>query len=487
MEKEERNHAVNERAERPTMAFLSQEGKDRIYRTALRILDKIGMQVLHDEALMLLKGVGCKEEGEAIVRIPCTLVEKAITSVPNNITIYDREGGSALDLGGHRSYFGTGSDLLYSVSSEKMERRLCVLDDVSRAARVCDALPNIDFIMSFAHPSDIYPQCAYLKSFQVMAENSIKPIVCTADSREDLSEMWEIAKILRGGEEDLHLKPYFIHYAEPISPLKHPFPSLDKLLFCAEKGVPVIYSPAPIAGSTAPMTIAGHVAQGLAESLFGLVIHQLKAEGAPFIVGMGPAVLDMATGQCSYNAPEYYLAYMAMIEMSHYLDLPSWGYAGMSDSQIPDQQATYEAGLCTFMSAISGANLNHDVGYLDFGRTGSLEMVIILDEIIDQVRRLMKGITVDDEMLGLDVVREVGHTGNFLTHDHTLKHLRATQWRPKLISRSSYEKWQRSGRTSFLDRARQRLSDILDKHRPLPVHEEKAHAIQSRVDKFTAE
>ena len=478
---------MNERTKRPTMSFLTRENKEHIYRTALRILDTIGMQVLHDEAIKLLKREGCAVEKDNIVKVPASLIERAIQSAPHNIPIYNREGDFAMDCGGYRSYFGTGSDLIYSLNSEKMERTLCVLDDVSRAARVCDALPNIDFIMSFAHPSDIYPQCAFLKSFQAMAENSVKPIVCTASSREDLGEMWEIAKILRDGEENLQFKSYFIHYAEPISPLKHPFPSLDKLLFCAENSVPVIYSPAPIAGSTAPMTIAGHVAQGLAESLFGLVIHQLKSEGAPFIMGMGPAILDMATGQCSYNAPEYYLAYMAMIEMSHYFDLPSWGYAGMSDSKIPDQQASYEAGICTFMSAISGANLNHDVGYLDFGRTGSLEMVIILDEIIDQVRRLMKGITVDDEMLGLDVVREVGHKGNFITHDHTLKHLRSTQWRPKLINRSSYEKWEKSGSTSFLDRARQRLSDILDNHRPPKLNEEKIHAIQSLVDTFPTE
>ncbi len=129
-----------------------------------------------------------------------------------------------------------------------------------------------------------------------MANNSTKPIVCTAECHDDLYEMWQIAKIIRDGDENLRAKPYFIHYAEPISPLKHPADSLDKLIFCAEKGIPAIYSPAPIAGSTAPMTLAGHVVQGLAECFCGLVIHQLKAEGAPFLMGMGPAVLDMVTG-----------------------------------------------------------------------------------------------------------------------------------------------------------------------------------------------
>jgi len=317
-----------------------------------------------------------------------------------------------------------------------------------------------------------------------MAANSVKPVVCTADSRCDLSAMWEIACILRSGEDALRSKPYTIYYGEPVSPLKFPVESVDKLLFCAEKSMPVIFSPAPIAGSTAPMTIAGHVAQGLAECFCGLVIHQLKAKGAPFIMGMGPAVLDMATGQCSYNAPEYLLSYLAIIEMSHYYNLPNWGYAGTSDSQIPDGQAIFEAGLLTFIAQMAGSNLNHDVGYLDFGLTGSLEMIVILDEIIDQVRRLYRGIPVGDETLALDVIKEVGADGNFLGHLHTLQNLESTQWRPKLISRMGYDKWQSSGRTSLLDRAQQKLQKILQDHPSVPIPPEQAEQIQKRVDQF---
>ena len=235
------------------------------------------------------------------------------------------------------------------------------------------------------------------------------------------------------------------------------------------------------------MTIAGHVAQGLAECFCGLVIHQLKAEGAPFLMGMGPAVMDMATSQSSYNAPEYYLAYLAAIEMSHYYNLPSWGYAGTSDSQIPDGQATLEASFITFLSIMSGANLNHDVGYLDFGRTGSLEMVVIMDEIIDQLRRLHRGIPVNDDELGLDVIQEVGPGGQFLTHDHTLRHFQSTQWRPRLICRDGYEKWEESGSRSLLERARLRLLEILETHRPLPIPPEKAQVIRSLVDQFKSE
>ena len=475
---------MNEITLKPNISFLSKEAKEKIHQAALRILNEVAMEVHHDEALELLGDAGCNIEDGRFVTIPESLVQQSLESAPENISIYDRLGNPAMDLGGHRSYFGTGSDLIYSFDSENKQRHQCVLNDVGTASRVADALPNIDFIMSFAHPSDVAPERSYLLSFQAMAANSIKPIVCTAECRDDLSEIREVACILRSNDDALRSKPYFILYAEPISPLKHPFDSLDKLLFCAENAIPVIYSPAPIAGSTAPMTIAGHVAQGLAESFFGLVIHQLKAAGAPFLMGMGPAVLDMVTAECLYNAPEYLLSYVAAVEMSHFYNLPNWGYAGTSDSQLPDGQATFEAGLETFLSTMAGSNLNHDVGYLDFGRTGSLEMIIIQDECIDQIRRLYRGIPVSDEMLAVDVVREVGSQGDFLSHPHSLKHLRDTQWRPTLSNRLGYEEWKASGKTSLLERAQHKLKSILKEHAVRPIPPDQAGQIQYRVDRF---
>jgi trimethylamine--corrinoid protein Co-methyltransferase len=469
---------------RPNMSFLSREDKEKIHRAVLKILGEIGMKVNHDEALALLKDAGCIVAADGMVKIAEELVLKSINSAPDNIPIYDREANPVMDLGGHRSYYGTGSDLIYSLESETMQRHPCVLEDVVQAARVADAMPNLDFIMSFAHPSDLPAHQAYLHSFQAMASNSVKPIVCTAVDRRDLSGMWEIARILRDGEDELQAKPYAIYYGEPVSPLQHAVESVDKLLFCAEKSMPVIYSPAPIAGSTAPMTIAGHVAQGLAECFCGLVIHQLKSQDAPFIMGMGPAVLDMSTAQCSYNAPEYLLSYITIIEMSHFYNLPNWGYAGTSDSQAPDGQAAFEAGLETFIAEMAGSNLNHDVGYLDFGRTGSLDMIVILNEVIGQVRRLYRGVPVNDNTLALDVIREVGADGNFLVHRHTLEHLQSTQWRPELINRQGFDKWQAAGSTSLLGRAKKKLQQVLQTHQSIRIPAEKARLIQKCVDQF---
>ena len=469
---------------RPNVSWLSESEKGRIDEAVRRLLSDVGMRIYHEKALELLAGAGCRTAADGMVYIPGSLLDRALASAPSTIAVYDRNGAPAMDLGENRSYFGTGSDLLYILEGEDFQRRRCVLEDVAKAARVCDALPNIDFIMSYAHPSDVPAHQAYLKSFQAMAENSVKPIVCTAEGRADLKEMWHIGRIIRSGEKALDERPYFIHYAEPISPLKHPATSLDKLFLCAENRIPVIYSPAPIAGSTAPMTIAGHLVQGLAECFCGLVLHQLQRKGAPFIMGMGPAVLDMSTTQCSYNAPEYYLSLMGMVEMSRYYGLPNWGYAATSDAQIPDGQAVFEAGFLTYLSASAGSNLNHDVGYLDFGRTGCLEMLVISDEMIGQVRRLQRGIPVDEEQIALEVIQEVGPGGHFLDHDHTFRHFPDTQWRPTLFNRKGYEEWEASGRKSLLESAREKLARILEGERPEPMPDAAVRGIQQRVEQF---
>lgn len=201
-------------------------------------------------------------------------------------------------------------------------------------------------------------------------------------------------------------------------------------------------------------------------------------------MGIGTAVLDMSTSQCSYNAPEYLMAYLAAVEMSHHLNLPNWGYAGTSDAQIPDGQATFEAGLMSYMSLVTGSNLNHDVGYLDFGLTGSLEMVVIMDEVISQIRRMQQGIPVNEETLAIQVIEEGARQGEFLSHPHTLKHLRATQWRPQLMNRMGHEQWDLSGRKDLLTRAQERLNSIIKNHQVRQITEDKALQIAACLDGF---
>jgi len=497
--------ATNDPDMRPSagrLSYLSDADKAAIYEAALQICATIGMRVLHPEARELLAAAGAtlgpaggaggatgasRRAAPDLVTIPRELVEQALASAPSAIEVYDREGRPAMSLGASRSYFGTGSDLMSTYDVESGERRPSALADVARAARLCDALPNLDFVMSCAHPSDIEPHRSYLESFREMVVSTTKPMVMTSEGAADLEVMWRIACVLRGGAEELRAKPYFTMYLEPVSPLSHPVDSLAKLLFCADHGIPAIYSPAPLAGGTAPITVAGHVAQGTAESLFGLVIHQLRRPGSPFLFGIGPAVLDMATSQSSYNAPEYLMTFLCAIEMARWLDLPNWGYGGTSDSQVVDAQAGMEIGELAFLCLAAGSNLNHDVGYLDFGLTASLELIVIVDEYLALNRRLFAGVEVSPETLALDAIRAVGPGGDFLATKHTARHVRSAQWRPTIINRQPYSRWLAEGGLDLREQARRKALKLLATHHPAPLPAELATEIDALVAGFVPE
>jgi trimethylamine--corrinoid protein Co-methyltransferase len=468
------------------LSFLGEPAKQDIYNAALEILGAIGMQLNHEGARTMLLDAGATLTPAGHVLIPRELVERARETAPSSITVYDRDGVPAMELGGYNSYFGTGSDLMSTYDLESGAHRPSVLEDVRRAASLCDALPHIDFVMSSAHPTDQDPHLSYLLSFVTMLQSTTKPLVMTAENERDLAVMIEVARVLRGGLGELRAKPYFLMYNEPTSPLTHPRDSVEKLLLCADAGVPTNYSPAPLAGATAPITVAGHTAQGIAECLFGLVVHQLRTPGAPFLFGMGSAVLDIATAQSSYNDLGYQLGYMCAVEMAKWLDLPNWGNAGTSDSHLPDAQMGFEANQMTLLAMLAGSNLAHDVGYLDFGLTCSLESIVMLDEFIASNRRLLAGVQVDEETLALDAIAQAGPGGQFLGSKHTRRHMREVQWRPTLLNRESRENWVADGAPDLAERARRKALALLAAHETPPLREDVAAAADRLVAAYAA-
>jgi trimethylamine--corrinoid protein Co-methyltransferase len=464
------------------LTMLSDKGKQDIYDAAVRIATEIGMRVPHPVSRDLLVAAGATVDDGDLVHVSREMIENARKTAPASFTVYDRDGELAMEVGNYHSYFGTGSDLMTIYDLETGDVRPSGLADVARAAHVCDALPNIDFIMSCAYPHDVEPASrAYLESFRAMVSNTTKPMVMTAEGADDLEVMWKIASELRGSAEELRAKPYFIMYGEPVSPLRHASEVLDKLLFCADWGIPAIYSPAPSAGATAPITQAGHIVLAVAESLFGLVIHQLRKPGAPFVFGMGPVKIDMSTVQALYNSAEYYTTILGICEMAKWLDLPNWGYAGSSDSHLVDAQAGMDAAELTLLSMQAGSNLNHDIGYLAFGLVGALELVVITDEIISLNRRTLEGIEVSDETLGVEVIAKVGPGGDFLREKHTARYVRGQQWMPTMLNRKTRDHWKADGSPDLRERARRKALAILADHKPAPI----APAVKATIDRLT--
>jgi trimethylamine---corrinoid protein Co-methyltransferase len=445
------------------LSHLSDGAKQRIFSAALRVLAEVGNVVQHPEAVRLLQEAGCTADGAGLVRVPKSAVDRALSTAPSSFALYDRDGAPAMELGGHNVYFGSGSDLMWQYDPDTGEHRASRLDDIARVARVCDALPHMDFVMSGAYPTELDPKGVYLATFLTMMRHCTKPLVLVAENEVDLGAIVDTAADLRGGPDALRAKPYLLAYVEPVSPLLHPVESIAKLLLCADAGVPVAYVPAPLLGATSPVSSAGHVVQGMAESLLGLVLHQHRAPGAPFMFGVNQGTLDMVSGQPSYTAVEGFMNYLTVVEMAKWLGLPNWGIAGCTDSQAIDAQMGLEVGELTLLSMLLGSNLNHDVGFMGFGLTGSLEEIVITDEFVSMNKKLLAGVPVEDVDLAVEAIAEVGPKGHYLGHPHTRTYLRKGpgQWRPGLLNRDNRDRWVESGGMDLREKARRKVLAIL--------------------------
>lgn len=460
--------------------YLTEEQMKEIHSASLNLLEDMGTVIHHGGALELLKKAGAYVAEGNRVYIPGGLVEWAIKSAPSRITVYDRNGNPAMLLEGRNSYYGTGSDCPNIVDTFSGERRKFTYKDVENAVKIVDYLPNIDFTMSMGLISDCRKELSYHHEYALMLRNTVKPQVITASDRDCLNDIADIAAAAVGGRETLSRKPIFVLYDEPTSPMVHSEEAIDKLLFMAENSLPTNYAPGMMAGATGPITVAGAITQATAETLAGLVIHQLKKPGAPFVFGAGVSPIDMSSMQPTYSAPEAMLGQSGLCEIGRRLyDLPTWGFGGCSASKLADEQAVNEAGSYILMAGLSGTNIIHDVGYLEFGLTYSFDLLVMCDEIIGQVRRLMEGIKVDREHIALDAIKRVGAGGHYLGDEHTFNHFREN-WRPDITDRRTYEAWVENGAATMGQRAKAKVRHVLENHIPEALPD----AVNQEIDRI---
>ncbi len=467
----------------PQFRLLDEAQILRIYQSALRVLDEVGVRVNLSKAVDILAGNGGRVKDKNVVEIPSFLVEAAVQSAPSNVTFFNRKKEPVMELGGRRIYFGTGTDLPKTVDLVTREIRDTKADDIVASTVISDAAPNIDFIASYGLPRDIPPGLHYIRCFQLEVENSVKPIFFTAGSLQDLQVILDMASAVAGSRQNLAKCPFLVQYSEPTSPLTHSEEAVSKLICCAENRVPINYTPALLAGSTGPVTLAGALAVSVAEALSGLVIHQLANKGAPIITGVVATGMDMLKATISYTAPEFRLTHSAYADLFHYLGLPIWGTAGCSDSQFPDLQAGAEYGFTLLNAALDGCNLIHDCGYIGQGFVASPEMILFADEVIGMVKRYMRGFEIDEEHLAMDVIRKVGPGGHFLTEKHTLDHFMAEHWRPTLFNRENLPNWIKKGKKTVDQKLIEKALEILKNHKPEPMD----RAAKSKLDAIWTE
>ncbi len=465
----------------PLFRQLTDDQLREIHFASLEILERTGVRLHYEDAVDMLKKAGAHVSDGNRVRIPSHLVEWALRTVPKRVVLCDREANRVMPLEGRKSYFGTGSDCLNILDHRTGERRKAKLDDVRDAMQVCEHLPNIDFVMSTFLPWDVPTEAMDRYQMEAMLFHTRKPLLFVTPGFEGCTDCVEMAEVIAGGEEALRQNPFVACYINLTADLVHNKESLQKLLYMAEKGLPTTYTPTGNRGALAPSTSAGAQAHMAAGNLTGLLLSQLKREGTPFIWGGWGLPMDMRTQVIPYAPPDMIGLGAAQ---AHYYGLPFFGLAGCSDSKILDGQATAEAALTLMADVLSGANLIHDLGYLESGLTGSLELLVICDEIIGWIRGFTQGIDVNEETLALDVIEEVGPDGHFMDCDHTLRHFRE-DWYPELMDRRNHEDWVAGGSKSLQDRVREKVDQILKDPRPQVLSakvQKKVTAIRERAE-----
>lgn len=442
---------------------LSWEQCQRLHNASLEILARTGVRLYEQAAIDLLKKAGASVSEGNRVRIPPHIVEKALTTVPREVVLYDRHGQPALFLDGQNSYYGPGSDCLNIIDHRTDEWRRAILQDVVEGVTVCDALSQIDFVMSMFLPSDVEPMVSDRYQMEVMLNHTTKPIIFVTNEFSGCVDAVEMAETVAGGSEAFRQRPSAACYINVTTALRHNKEALQKLLFLADRGLPTLYIPVVIGGTTGPITLAGGAALLNAGVLVGVVISQLKRPGAPLIVsGMSDGSLDMRTMVSPYCLPDPIGVPQAM---AHYYNLPSFGQGGVSESKLVDQQGAAEAALTLMAETIAGTSLVHDLGYLESGLCGSLVQLVICDEMVSWLQHFTAPVEINDETLALDLIDEVGPDGQFLDSEHTLAHFRE-YWYPDLFERGNYAQWQAAGRKSLTERAARRVEEILAQHKP---------------------
>ena len=456
---------------------LSEEQCEKLHQASVEILERTGARLYHQPAVDLLRRAGARVSDGNRVRIPRRLIHDAFDTVPREVALFDRHGERTITLSEHRTFFGTGSDCLNIVDHRTGERREPILQDVVEGITLCDALPNIDFVMSMFLPSDVHDGVTDRYQMEAMLSYTTKPIVYVTNDLAGCRDAVTMAEAVVGGATALRARPLAACYINVTTGLRHNEEALQKLLFLSERGLPAAYIPVALGGATGPITLAGNMAIWNAGCLVGLVLSQLNRPGAPFITtGWGGSALDMRTAISPYVEPEK--QFIAQ-ELAHFYRLPMFALGGCSDAKLVDQQAGIEASLTLMANALAGSHLVHDIGYIESGLTGSLAQVVICNEIISWMRSALEPIEINDETLALDIIDEVGPDGHFLEADHTLEHFR-DRWYPALIERYDYEGWLEKGGRDLGQRAAERVEEILEQHRPEPL----PPAVQARLRKI---
>ncbi|MEM8730803.1 MAG: trimethylamine methyltransferase family protein [Pseudomonadota bacterium] len=475
--------------DRPTEP-LTEEGVAVIHDAAMRILEEIGIEFYNDEALDLFREAGCIVEG-SLVRMDRDFVMEMVGKAPDRFTITPRNLDRKVEIGGKTMLFG-------NVSSPPNYWDLEIGRKVSGTRAYCANLLKLTQHFNCIHfaggypvePVDIHASIRHLDVLydkltltdKVMHAYSLGP-----ERVEDVIEMVRIAGGL--SHEAFEAEPRLYTNINSTSPLKHDYPMIDGCLRLARRGQAIVVSPFTLAGAMAPVTMAGAVAQSIAEALSAIALFQYVAPGAPCVIGTFTSNVDMKSGAPAFGTPEYMRATQVTGQMARFYGLPMRS-SGVCAANVPDGQAVWETTNSLWAALQSGSHMvYHAAGWLEGGLVAIPEKIIMDCEVLQQFQRYMEpdiwSVTPDD--LAIDAIAEVGHSGHFFGIQHTQDRYTTAFYQPFLSDWRNFEAWEAAGAVWTPERAHLLYKDILGAFEPPPMDEAIREELTAFVDRRKSE
>ena len=456
---------------RPKLNILDDRLVDQIIAEGFALLMDPGVRVHNEEALKLLAEAGARVDLETrIAYIPESIARRALETSPSEFYLYNLDGEQAVHYGGDSVQFDPGSAAITVLDSQTQEQRPPNTTDFVKFVKLVEMIPQLDAQSTAMVCADVPEEIGDLYRLYLALNYMRKPIITGAFRKDTWWTMKDLLVATAGSEEALAAKPIAVFDVCPSPPLLWSDLTCQNMIDCARYGIPSELVSMPLAGATAPVTLAGAVVQHTAECLSGVTICQLAQEGAPIVWGGSPAAFDMREGTTPMGAVGTWMIDCAYTQVGKTLGLPTHAYLGMSDAKIVDAQCGLESAGGTFMAALAGVNMVSGAGMMDFESCQSYEKLVIDAEIIGMAKRLIGGIEIRDMPIALTLMRELGHRADYLAQPHTLKWFSQELYIPSaVIDRGSLDGWKRKGSKTTWARAQDRVHELLATYQPSPI------------------
>jgi trimethylamine--corrinoid protein Co-methyltransferase len=461
---------------KPELKVLSDEQLQEIHKASMDILWNTGVLVKSKTARDLLKKAGAVvDENTMICRIPANIIEEALKQAPSSFTVQARNPEKSVHVSTESLHYEPmiGRMNCYDHNTGKTHRT--TLDDVGQLVKLADYLPNYHLL----HSGAIMPQidkvpirAAHVYGYLESVRNSSKPIKATSREKIMAEDCLRMVSVIAGGEDKLRKGAHTFTTDNPVAPLHHDLDQMEGALEFARYGQPIDVTSEPQAGATSPVTIAGLLAQQTADVTSGITIIQLASPGNPVWYGTCGSIMDMRVGRIAIGAVEMGLINAASAQIAHFYGIPCRGTASATDSKLLDFQAGYEKTKILTMAVLGGVNKIFYPGTMEGALTISKESLVIDNEIAGSLYRVLQGVDVSEATLAVDVTGKVGPGGHYLKERHTLQFIEQEHFMPLLADRQTRERWESAGSRSMVDKAAEKVQDILHNHKVDPLSSE---------------